>query len=202
MRHWLGLCINFCLILATIPACSENLQIQVEENRHLNTKHYLLTQGDCKIVWDVRFFQAGKAFGMREQVDCRLPIAEQTQLRHALLQKLAQDTHQLNGMRNFVWSSLQNKDVVLPRLAQALHASGRWDAAKGGWRGNEPISAMRDLMNQQRIFAELADSFAADGWTLAVADVEKIQIGEVKTASDSGKYPINCSIVFSIKKVQ
>ncbi len=192
--------LGFCLLLATLPACSEGLQIQAEENRALNIKHYLLTQNGCKILWNLKFFQTGKGFGIREEVDCALPIGEQIGLRQALLQKVAQDTNQMQGMRNFVWGGVQNKDVFMPRLAQALHASGRWNARKGDWRNNENIGAMRDLMNQQNVFAEVAASFAAEGWDLAVVDVEKIQIGTVQMANDDGKYPVNCSIIFSVKK--
>ncbi len=59
---------------------------------------------------------------------------------------------------------------------------------------------MRDLMNQQNVFAGVAASFAAEGWDLAVVDVEKIQIGAVQMPNDAGKYPVNCSIIFSVKK--
>jgi hypothetical protein len=204
MRHGLGLYLNFCLscclILATLPACSEGLQIQVEEDKLLNIRHYLLTQGGCKILWDLKFFQKGKGFGVREEVDCGLPITDQIELRRMLLEKVSQDTQQMQGMHNFVWGSVQNKDVFMPRLAQALRASGRWDAGRGDWRKNEGISAMRDLMNQQKVFAEVVASFAAEGWDLAVVDVEKIQIGTDTVAPAGGKYPVNCSIVFSVKR--
>ncbi len=59
---------------------------------------------------------------------------------------------------------------------------------------------MRKLMNQQNIFAEIAASFATEGWELQVVDVEKIQVAKGMLENDSDKYPANCSIVFSVKK--
>lgn len=200
MRFSASLCASFCLLLATLPACSESLQIQVEENKSLNSKHYLLSIGACKILWRLQFFQSGSGFGIREEVNCDLPLAEQTPLRSALLQKVALDTNQMQGMRNFVWGEVPNREALMPRLAQALHASGKWDAEKGQWRAGENIYAMRKLMNQQNIFAEVAASFAAQGWQLQVEDVEKIQIAKGMLANNAGKYPMNCSIVFSVKK--
>ena len=200
MRLWLSSCLSLYLLLATLPAWCENLQIQVEENKRLNSRHYLLTKGDCKILWRLQFFQAGKGFGIREEVDCNLPPSDHIPFRRALLQKISNDTNQMQGMRNFVWGSVPSRDVFMPRLAQALRASGRWDASKGVWQGSESVYAMRDMMNQQKVFAELATSFADEGWEVAVVDVEKVQIGGGVVADDAGKYPFNCSIVFSVKK--
>lgn len=200
MRLPLRLCLSASLLWQASPACSEGVQIQVEENKDLHSKHYLLRQDDCKILWRLQFFQSGSGFGIREEVDCQLSPAEQIPLRSALLQKVALDTNQMQGMRNFVWGEVPNRDIFMPRLAQALHANGKWDAGKGGWRASADVNAMRSLMNKKNIFSEVRASFAAQGWDLQVVDVEKIQVATGLLANNTGKYPINCSIVFSVKK--
>ncbi|MEN9866534.1 MAG: hypothetical protein RL748_2124 [Pseudomonadota bacterium] len=192
----LRFCLGTGLLLSMIPAYAANWTIQVEADQRLSTRHYLLRQGDCKILWRLTFFQAGKGLGIREEIGCALPVAEQIPLRRALLQKVAGDTNQMQGMRNFVWGSVPNKDIFMPRLAQALRASERWDAGKGDWRGNEGAYAMRDLMNRQNIFAEVVASFASEGWKLVVVDVEKIQIGDGVLVTEAGKYPVDCGIFF------
>lgn len=194
-------CLGLSLLLSMIPSYAANWAIQVDADQHLRTRHYLLRQGDCKILWRLTFFQAGKGFGIREEVDCALPVVEQIPLRRALLQKVAGDTNQMQGMRNFVWGSVPNKDIFMPHLAQALRTSGRWDAGKGDWRGNEGAYAMRDLMNRQKIFAEVVASFEAEGWKSAVVDVEKIQIGDRVLVTEAGKFPVDCSIIFSTANV-
>lgn len=197
-RFWLILVPLFI----NLPACSDTLQIQVEENKDLNTKHYLLTQGDCKILWRLQFFQSGSGFGIREEIHCALPLATQTGLRQSLLQKVSDETHQMQGVRNFVWAKVQNKDVFMPRLAQALANSGEWDAKLGSARGKarNDIHFIRDVMNQKQIFAEMSNAFAAAGWGLTVVDVEKVQIGEMALPTGAGQYPLDCTLVFSIQK--
>lgn len=200
MRRWVTTWVSAGLLLATLPACSEDLRIQVEENKGLNSRQYLLTQGDCKIGWRLKFFQAGKGFGIREEVDCSLSPANQIPLRRALLQKVSLDTNQMQGMRNFVWGNVPNATVFMPRLAKILRASDKWNAEKGDWRAAASVHAMRDMMNQQNVFSEVVESFSAEGWKLAVADVEKVQVTADSLAGSAGKFPSNCSIVFTVEK--
>lgn len=195
MRYWL----IFSLLLATLPACSQSLQIRVEENKNLNSKQYLLQQDDCRILWRLQFFQSGKGFGIREEAECPLPVQAQIPLRQALLKRIANDTGQMQGVRNFVWGSVPNQETFMPRLKSALIDSGQWDASTGRPRGKaaKDMHFMRDLMNRNNVFAEVTASFAAEGWNLRVEDVEKLQISETTSPS---KYPVNCALVFSIHR--
>jgi hypothetical protein len=174
--------------------------IQVEESRATDSKHYLLRKDDCRILWQLQFFQERKGFGIREEVSCTLPIAEQTALRRTLLERVANDTDQLRGMRNFVWGGVQNRELYLPRLASALAASGQWDAKRGMVHGKAAKDAkfMPDLMNRQNVFAELAESFAGRGLQLTVLDVETLQVGASPAPGLVGKYPVDCTLVFSL----
>lgn len=189
------------LLVASLQAACSPVEIQVEESRLTDSSRYLLRKGDCHLLWQLQFFQERKGFGIREEVNCMLPLAEQTALRSTLLDRVANDTNQLRGMRNFIWGSVQNRETYLPRLATALAASGQWDSKRGVLRGNAAKDAkfMRDLMNQQKVFAELAASFTGRNLQLIVEDVETLQVGASPSAGLAGKFPVDCMLVFSLR---
>ncbi len=197
MRLYVIFCAFFGLLFASSPLFGATWEILVEENKALNTRHYLLTDGDCKILWRLQFFQNGKGFGIREEVHCELPLQEQIPMRQALLQKVASETNQMQGVRNFVWGTIPNKNIFMPRLAAALAASGNWDANTGRLRGKAAQNRhfLSDLINQQNLFSEVLESFAKEGWLLQVVDLEKLQTGSITTI---GKFPTDCAIVFSL----
>lgn len=190
------------LFVASLQAACSPVAIQVEESRFTDSKRYLLSKGDCQLLWQLQFFQERKGFGIREEVNCTLPLAEQTTLRTALLERVANDTDQLRGMRNFIWGSVQNRETYLPRLAMALAASGHWDSKHGMLHGKAAKDAkfMRDLMNQKKVFAELAASFAGRDLQLLVEDVETLQVGASPAPGLVGKFPVDCMLVFSARR--
>lgn len=183
-----------CLILIS---ASSGLAQEVQVETGANQRQYLITAEECRYLWQAEFFKSGKGFGIRATQDCHRALEQQLPHYTLLLQKIAEDTQQLQGVQNFVLDTLPSHELFMSRLARALAASGQWDSKRGKFLGRAAKDAnfMRDLMNQHRIFAEFSALFAKYNLRLTVADVEKLQIAR---HADGKFFPVHCSLIFTL----
>lgn len=84
---------------------------------------------------------------------------------------------------------------LVERLARAALADPGWDAARGRPRTAGDNAYVAGLLERGRLVSELADRFAAEGFALRVAGVEKVLAGavgeapELRALADAGVDP-------------
>lgn len=168
---------------------------------------YSISQDGCDLRWTRSVFEGLPGFGLVERSRCALPPERQTPLRNALLHALMEDTDRLAGLRSFEWGRLLRgdaNDVYSQRLAQAAANSRDWNKTKG-----KPVRDklgvnhyVTQLLNRSAIFPEVAASFAAAGFELTVAGVEKVLIGPGSVsqglAATKDKLPFDCIVSFAV----
>ncbi len=167
------------------------------------TKYRIRAQ-DCVVEWLVRHYPAG-GWGMVEQSDCALPLAAQASMRGALLDRVASETNNLSGLRNYYWGRLARRDTAgefSQRLAGVARVEARWNGKTGTPVGtnigtNRTVVA---LLNQGAVFRELVQEFSARKFNLTVSSVEKVIVARIETGRGSALVPVDCVVSFKVEK--
>ncbi len=201
----------FLILLAISQvACSEEkIEVRRRDSAEFKEQYYTVSGEGCDIGWTVRHFAESSGFGIGEESRCTLPLQKQAPYREALLQRVAADTNNMQGMRNFVWGRLKRGDATdefANRFALAALKSPVWNkktgklAAKAG--GDRRF--FQDLLNQENVFAEIAASFAAMKLTLRVNDVERVIVGtpsvHIEGVGEEDRLPVDAFVSFSVTK--
>lgn len=203
--------ILFLVLLAiSQAACSEK---KIEVQRRDSTKYlesYYTVSGDaCDIAWTVRRFTESPGFGISEESKCTLPLQKQVPYREALLKKIAADTNNLQGMRNFVWGRLKRGDATdefAKRLTMAALKSPAWNKKTGKLAANAggDRQFFQNLLNKENVFSEITASFAAMKLNLRVGDVERVIVGpasmHVDGVAEGDRLPVDAFVSFSVSR--
>jgi RHS repeat-associated protein len=157
--------------------------------------------GGCRIVWARHISTAAEPrFGIIEKSTCGLSLVDQKPLRSSLLAKVREETNNLTGMRNFVWGQMKRGDATdeyAIRFGLAVAASKSWDRQHGVRTGkaSRTLAFYPDTINRAKVFSEVAEVFAEQGFDLVAEDVEKVIVGK----TDRGNVPTDAFVLFKVK---
>lgn len=194
------------LLLFAGHSLADTAPMQVEKlagDTARETRYRIGTQ-DCVVEWMVRHYPAG-GWGMVEQSDCNLPLPTQATMRGALLDRVASETQNLSGLRNYYWGRLARRDTAGEfgqRLAAVAQLDMRWNGKTGAPVGAR-IGTNRtvvELLNHGAVFRELVQVFAARKFNLAVSSVEKVIVERIETGWGSALVPVDCVVSFRVEK--
>ncbi len=200
---FLSIALLFALLLtATVNA----LEVTRTDRKEHGEVRYAVTSDDCNIVWTVRRFAHSTGFGLAEQSRCMRPLAEQAAFRTALLNVVKDENQQLDGLRNFYWGPLRRDDATTElanRLQRVAAKSTLWNTSKGrpAKASQGATRAVQSLLNKHRVFSEIADVFAAQGFNIEVNSVEKVIVGPGSDISMSNlQVPVDALVTLSVKR--
>lgn len=197
----------FIFLIYPVVASASNFGITQSIDVAVHETSYTAHGESCSIEWVLKRFPASGGIGISERSKCELDVAAQSDYRLALLKNVAQDSNNLRGMRNFYWGRLKRgdkNDEYSRRLVQAAGKSRHWDATTGKlvkYSGGVN-NFVKDILNQNKVFSELAQVFEKQGYLIKVNGVEKVLIDNV-SATDSkssagGKLPFDCVVSFEV----
>jgi hypothetical protein len=190
-------------LLFAVPAYSSSgVSVErVEDSRLQRIIYKVEASGGCQIVWarDISTAAAPR-FGIIEKSTCGLSLVDQKPLRSSLLAKVREETNNLTGMRNFVWGQLKRGDATdeyATRFGRAVAASKAWDRQRGvrTGRASKTLAFYPDTINRAKVFTEVVEVFADQGFDLIAEDVEKVIVGK----TDQGQVPIDAFVLFKVK---
>ena len=196
------------LIAVVVTATALAVTVTKQDSTDPKETVYEADEPNCRIVWMLRTSAYVPGFGITEKSQCALAPAAQVSLRNELLDRVAADTKNFEGIRNFAWGQLLRGDAndeYARRFSEAFAGSKQWDRARGQWvkPRSKQGETVAKLINRKQVFSELVESFALRGLTLTVVDVEKIIVQQVAVTTRgverAEKLPINADVVFSVK---
>jgi hypothetical protein len=174
---------------------------RTEDSRLQQIVYKVEASGGCQIVWARDISTAAvPRFGIIEKSRCGLPLVDQKPLRSSLLAKVREETNNLSEMRNFVWGQMRRGDATdeyATRFGLAVAASKSWDRQRGMRTGktSKTLAFYADTLNRTKVFSEVVEVFAEQGFDLIAEDVEKVIVGK----TDQGKVPTDAFVLFKVK---
>jgi hypothetical protein len=190
-------------LLCAAPTHSTN-RVNVERAEDLQSKRIVYKvedSGGCRIVWARDISTAAEPrFGIIEKSTCGLSLVDQKPLRSSLLAKVREETNNLTGMRNFVWGQMKRGDATdeyAIRFGLAVATSRSWDRQRGVRTGkaSRTLAFYPDTINRAKVFSEVVEVFAEQGFNLVAEDVEKVIVGK----TDQGNVPTDAFVLFKVK---
>ena len=195
------------LLLAFLSTAVFALDVKRTERQALLEVDYEVATNDCVIAWTVRRFAHSEGFGLSEQSRCDTPLPNQAEHRSALLKSVVAEHAKLAGLRNFAWGRLQRADATAEfaaRMQRTAAQSPHWNNIKGRpARASDGAGrVVQSLLNKHRVFAEIVEVFAAQGFKLEVNSVEKIIVGTTGVgALPALRLPLDAQVTFSVKSM-
>jgi hypothetical protein len=190
------------LLFAVPTYSSSRVNVERTEDAQLQQIFYKVEDSSgCQIVWARDVSTAAEPrFGIVEKSRCSLSLVDQKPLRSSLLAKVREETNNLTGMRNFVWGQMRRGDATdeyATRFGVAVAASKSWDRQRGMRTGkaSKTLAFYPDSINRAKVFSEVAEVFAEQGFDLIAEDVEKVIIGK----TDQGNVPTDAFVLFKVK---
>ena len=190
-------------LLFTLPAFGSS-QVTIERTEDMQSQRVIYKAegpGGCQITWARDMSSPSEPrFGITEKSKCSLSLADQKPLRASLLAKVREETSNLSGMRNFVWGQMKRGDATdeyAIRFGQAVATSKSWDRQRGVRIGKaaKTLGFYADTINRKKVFAEVVEVFAEQGFDLVAEDVEKVIVGK----TDQGAVPTDAFVLLKVK---
>lgn len=194
------------LLLFADDSFSDGPAMQVEKLAGETSREirYRIRAQDCVVEWLARHYPAG-GWGIVEQSVCNLPLAAQAPMRGALLERVASETHNLSGLRNYYWGRIARGDTAGEfgqRLAAVAQVDERWNGKKG-----TPVDTnigtnrtVAGLLNHGAVFREWVQVFTAQKFNLSVSSVEKVIVARIENAQGTALVPVDCVVSFRVEK--
>jgi len=198
----------FAVVSSSIYA-DERIQILKQENKEYGLTHYGIDYHGCRLIWTLHRAYDEPIFGLKEESKCDLPLEQQMRLRGELLDRVASDTNDMQGVSGFSWGRLRRGDAndeYARRFVISVSKSPYWDKLKGKaiGAGAKHYSYLPNLINDEHVFAELTALFEAHNLTLRATDFETVFVGNMDMPpvgiTNKDKLPIDGSLVFTVSR--
>jgi hypothetical protein len=204
--NFISLALAIMLLMQTANAESI-IEFNKTESPEFSETIYSATGDSCGIEWLVKHFNESSGFGISERSKCKLSLDRQAPYRALLLHNLMLDTNNLQGLRNFFWGRLHRGDTndeYALRLTRAVAKSKHWSGTKGEVvEYSQGVNRfIMEILNQDKIFSELIETFSKLGFELKVNGVENVLISETLSGETglfpNGKFPVDCTVSFDV----
>ncbi len=199
------------LLLALACSCflfpNPSLEVVTAKGSEHEMEYGILI-GAGGIQWTV---DRSKELGIfiQEHSKCDLSLEEQIPYREAILKKVLGDTQENGVFHAFFWGSLKRGDATdefSKRLTQAVSKSPLWNKRTGKLIDSRKSTNrfVVTILNQEKVFSELATVFSNQKMELKVEDAEMVLVDNVSYLENGqtkkGKLPYDCLVRFSIRR--
>lgn len=189
----MAVCICLCCVLNGFgntvgPSTSINsptedaINMDVQFNTDDNETRYSISRGDCSITWITRHVEPGV---IKHSASCNAPLVTQIPLLIKLCEQLYGGGENARKFDKLFWGGIEAEkktasDEMSFRLALAAFKSPGWDAKRGKPKKGDLYRFVKDLANKEMIYPELKTLFEHFQRNIALANIEKVRIGEAE----------------------